>query len=453
MQGFSGKPCVITQTFINKVFFIIIMLEKTLKQWNIWWVDKKVPENKKRIPRQDLLKELLGFLSAKEVLVLSGVRRCGKSTMAYQLIDVLLEKTDPKNILYFNFDDPVTEKNTDFLENVFRSFLKLNNPKGKKFVFFDEIQNVAEWEKWVKKYYDLFGDEIKFVLTGSNNTLLSDNLSKLLTGRILVKKIFPLSFKEFLSFNKFEAKDFDLQKEELQHYFSRYLLIGGFPEVVLEKNSDINIQRLREYSGNILFRDIVLSQEIRETAKLNELANHVFSNVSSPFSYNSLSKVTGLNIHTVKEYLFFLENAYLVFQVNFFSYSLKESLAIQKPRKIYCIDNGLRNAVSFNFSKDEGRLAENIVFIELRRRGKEVHYWKGKKEIDFVIKNRDNSLTAINVTYTDTIPERETSALKEFREKFNKTKDLILITKNTEKTADGVAFIPLWKWLLKTTGK
>ena len=143
-----------------------------------------------------------------------------------------------------------------------------------------------------------------------------------------------------------------------------------------------------------------------------------------------------------------LENAYLIFQLRYFSYSVKESIMMQKPRKLYCIDNGLRNAVSFKFSKDEGKLAENLVFIELKRRNKEVYYRKNKREIDFVIMNKDQTLTAINVSYTDKVNEREMKSLLEFKKEFKKAKELILLTNDLEQKKDGIEFIPLWKWLV-----
>lgn len=425
-------------------------MKDMLKKWNTWWVYGKVPENKKQIIREEILNSILKIIGPKEIIALTGVRRSGKSTLIYQVIDRLLDKVNPKNILYFNFDEPLKEKNIDALELIFKTFFELNNPKGRKYVFFDEIQNISGWEKWIKKYYDMFGDEIKFIITGSNSTMLSDNLSKLLTGRMFTKKIFPLSFNEFIIFNNLMIKDTALQKEEIKHYFLRYLTEGGFPEVVLEKDPEINEQRLREYFDSILLRDIISSRNIRETVKLRELASYAMTNISSIFSYNNISKAVGINIHGIKEYLHFLENAYLVFQLRYFSYSLKESIMLQKPRKIFCIDNGLRNAVSFKFSKDEGKLAENLVFIELRRRDKEIYYWKNKWEVDFVIKNKDQSLSAINVSYTDEIKKREAEALLELKEEFrSKVKELIILTEDTEKRENGIRYIPLWKWLLE----
>ncbi|MBA3064440.1 ATP-binding protein, partial [Candidatus Woesearchaeota archaeon] len=269
-------------------------------------------------------------------------------------------------------------------------------------------------------------------------------------GRILTKMVFPLAFKEFLTFNKFELKDIDIQKQEIKHYFLDYLNKGGFPEVVLETDDYINNLRLKEYYDGILLRDIVQPRNIREVSKIMDLSNYCMTNTSALISYNNISKITGLNITTLKEYLLFLESAYLIFQLKFFSYSLKESIAIQKPRKIYCIDNGLRNSVSFKFSKDDGKLAENLTFIELKRRNKEIYYWNGKREVDFIIKNKDQSLTAINVSYTNEIDEREIKGLEEFKAKFkSKVKRCILLTNSLSKKEKNIEFIPLWKYLLE----
>ena len=151
---------------------------------------------------------------------------------------------------------------------------------------------------------------------------------------------------------------------------------------------------------------------------------------------------------TVKEYFNYIEESRMLFEISIFSYSLK--VQTRNNKKIYCIDNGLRNAVSFQFSKDEGRLAENLVFIELKRKEKEIYYWKNNVEVDFIIKNKDNSLTAINVSYTNKINKREINSLLKFKKEFQKTKELILLTKDLEKTEQNIKFIPLWKWLLKS---
>ncbi len=420
-----------------------------LKKWNPWWVYGNVPKERLGIRREELLSRLSILVKAKEIVGITGVRRGGKSTILYQLIDVLLSKGVPaKNILYFNFDEPLPENGINTLDKVYNAFLELNNPPGRQYLFLDEIQNVGEWERWVKTRYDLKGEKLKFFVTGSNTSLLSDSLAKLLTGRMLPKEVYPLSFREYLLFNGFELKDTDLQKGEIKHHLMKYLEEGGFPEAVLDKNSELNRQRLREYFNSILFRDIVATREIKESAKLAELSQYVATNIAGTFSYNKISKTINLNINTLKEYLHYLQQAYLIFQVNYFSYSLKETLAIQKPKKMYMIDNGMRNSVGVRFTQDEGKLVENLVFMELKRRGLEVYFWKGKNEVDFVTKDQKGSLQAINVTYGATIEPREKKGLQEFKETFKKA-DMLLITRDIEKTEEEIKHTPLWKWLLQ----
>jgi len=425
-------------------------MKEILKRWNPWWLYGKVPESKKRIERPETLDGITKLLKIKEIISITGVRRCGKSTVLYQAIDYLVENgIHPTNILYFNLDEPLEDKSISILDSIFENFIEINNPAGRKYIFLDEIHNIENWEKWLKKYYDLYDTDIKFVITGSNSTMLSDNLSTLLTGRVISKPIYPLSFKEYLEFAGFKLNDTDVQRSEVVHHFLKYLNNGGFPEVVLEADMDINHMRLNEYFDSILLRDIVVSKKIRESSKLIELANYSLTNISALLSYMKISKAIGMSVSSVKEYLLYLEQAYLIYQLNFYSYSIKTSLAIQKPRKIYCIDNGLRNAASFKFSSDEGKLAENSAFIELKRRNHEVYYWNGHREVDFVVKNRDNTLIGINVTYTDVIDEREIKALLEFKENFQgRVSELILLTRNVDKSEDGIMYVPIWKWLL-----
>ncbi|HJH32617.1 MAG TPA: ATP-binding protein [Methanosarcinaceae archaeon] len=427
-------------------------MKETLKLWNPWWLYAKVPESKKRIARPETVDGIIKLLNIKEIICITGVRRCGKSTVLYQVIDHLVENgINPMSILYFNLDEPFEDKSIRILDRIFENYIEINNPAGRKYIFLDEIQNIENWEKWLKKYYDLYDRDIKFIITGSNSTMLSDKLSSLLTGRLISKTVYPLSFKEYLAFIGFELKDTDVQKSEVIHHFLNYLNNGGFPEVVLEMDVDINHMRLKEYFDSILLRDIVVGKNIRESSKLIELANYSLTNISALLSYMKISKTIGLSVSSIKEYLLYLEQAYLIYQLNFFSYSIKTSLAIQKPRKIYCIDNGLRNAASFKFSPDEGKLAENITFIELKRRRLDVYYWKGRRGVDFVVRNKDNSLTGVNVTYSDVIGEREIKALLEFKENFQeRVSELILITRNVEKTENGITYVPVWKWLLES---
>ena len=201
----------------------------------------------------------------------------------------------------------------------------------------------------------------------------------------------------------------------------------------------------------IIYRDIVDRFSIRNTILLKDLLKFLITNIGNSFSISAYHRAIGKDIAAGKEtiiaYLSHLNDINLVYLVVLFSYSMKRQQV--NPRKVYCADNGLRNAVAFRFSKDEGRLAENLVFLELKRRSKEPFYWKKSNEVDFVVKDDDGSLTAINVSYTDTIDEREIKGLMEFAWEFKSNiRELLILTKDTEKIEGKISYIPVWKWML-----
>ena len=212
------------------------------------------------------------------------------------------------------------------------------------------------------------------------------------------------------------------------------------------KQENFKTKLLEQYFDDILYKDIVDRYNLN-SQKAKDLALYLITNFTSLVSLRNLRNSLKISYDTIKDYMSYYKEAFLFFTMDHFSYSFKEQKTLAS--KIYCIDNGLRNAVSFKFSKDEGKLAENCVFIQLQRQEKKPYYWKNRGEVDFVIKNKDNSLTAINISYTDKIEERETKALLDFKKEFKaKAKQLTLITKDTEKKENGIKFIPLWKWLL-----
>ncbi len=388
-----------------------------------------------------------------KIITLSGSRRSGKTFYFYQLIKNLLLNIPKKRIIYINFeDDRILPLDVKELDNILEGYYELypENKEKEIYLFFDEIQNIELWEIYVRRIYDK--EKVKIFITGSNSKMSSQEISTSLRGRTLTFNIFPLSFKEFLRFNNIKIKnDISYSKErfKIKNLFGKYLLFGGFPEVVNEKNN-LEQDILRNYFGVMIYRDIVERFSIRNTKLLKEISKFILTNISSPFSinsyYNYLKDKIAVSKETLFEYVSYLEEIGMIFLVPIFSYSIKKQQA--NPKKVYCVDNGLRNTVSFVFSKDIGRLAENLVFIELKRKNKEIYFWKNKGEIDFIVKNKNNSLTAINVCYSDEIPEREIKVLLEFKKNFNKTKELIIITKDNEKYEQGILFIPLWKYLL-----
>jgi predicted AAA+ superfamily ATPase len=215
---------------------------------------------------------------------------------------------------------------------------------------------------------------------------------------------------------------------------------------VLQDDERTKDDYLKAYYDSIVYRDIIMVNEIRNQKALAELLHYLFTNVTAPYSYRRLKDLFGIDPDTVQDDIYFAEMAKVLFEVPHFAYSLQ---AQKRPnRKIYCIDNGLRNAVSFRLSEDEGKLAENLVFVELLRSGAIPFYWKKKKEVDFVVKGPDNLLTAISVSYTDAISAREKDGLQEFTGEFgHRVKEMIILTKDTEQVTENINLIPLWKWL------
>ncbi len=424
-----------------------------LVEWNPWWEDAELVRNLEGLPRPGY-KELIYSVEIREITIITGVRRSGKSTLMYQIIGNLLrEGVDPKQILFVNLEDKKLIK--DSLDDIYAAYRSGLNPDKKAYVFLDEVHKKEGWEAWIRKKYDLKTDN-KFVISGSSSYLLKKDYSTLLTGRNITFEVFPLSFKEFLLFKNLVIGEDNLKEgiivEEtrlrIMNYFREYVNIGGFPEISL-KQEEYKERLLEQYFDDIIYKDIVDRYNLNSQIT-KELALYLMANFTSLVSLRGLRNSLGLSYDTIKDYFSHFKEAFLFFTLDFFSYSLKEQKT--RPSKIYCVDNGLRNAVSFRISQDDGKLAENLVFLELKRLDKEVFYWKGKAEVDFVVKNSDRSLTGINVTFSEDINEREIKSLLEFKKTFKMARELVLLTKDLEKKERGIRIMPLWKWLLEEKG-
>ncbi|MFH1222569.1 MAG: ATP-binding protein [Candidatus Micrarchaeota archaeon] len=420
-----------------------------LAEANPWWTHKKVSDELKGRPRTEY-GLLLKSIDVPEITIITGVRRSGKSTIMYQMVDSLLNKgIPPEQILFVNLEDNKLVKDT--LDDLYDAYRQNMNPEGEAYVFLDEIHKKDGWETWLRTKYDRKA-KCKFVISGSNSHLLKKEYSTLLTGRNLTFEVFPLSFREFLDFKGVEINRqnikkgliLDSEKYVIIKAFAEYLGVGGFPNVFF-KDKDFRTKLLAQYFDDILYKDIIDRHNLN-SQKAKDLALYLITNFTHIISLRGIRNSLGLSYKSIVDYTSYYKEAFLFFTLDHFSYSMKEQKT--RPAKIYCIDNGLRNAVSFRFSKDEGKLAENLVFIELQRRAADIYYWKGNGEVDFVIKNTDQSLTAVNVSYGDKIDEREVSPLLDFKTKFKKTRELLILTKNIERKKDGITFIPLWKWLL-----
>jgi uncharacterized protein len=390
---------------------------------------------------------------AKKVMVVGGVRRSGKTFYFYQIMKGLSKAVPRELMIYINFDDdrlaPLSLPDLGELMEAYYELYPGN--KGKQVhLFLDEVQSVPGWELFARRVYEREGAAV--YVTGSSALLSKGEIATQLRGRTLYRTMFPFSFREFLRLKGVEVGidvQYSQERFAVKSLLGEYLEKGGFPEAIGAEKA-LWRETLETYYEMSLYKDIVEKHGVRNPALLRAIAKFLLANVSSQFSingyYKSIKGSMPVGKETVMEYLSYLEESGMVFLSPMFDYSLKVQQA--NPKKAYCIDNGLRNAVSFMFSADLGRLAENMAFVELKRRGNETYYWKGRNEVDLVVKDRDGSIEAINVTYTDDIGSRELKGLLEFKKTFPKAKNLTILTRDTEKSEEGVQYVPLWKWLL-----
>lgn len=376
-------------------------------------------------------------LSTDAAVVITGVRRCGKSILAY-----MLAKNEKS--AYVNFEDERLALDASELNAVLEAIHSLKGDVN--LIIFDEIQNINGWERFVSRLLLTK----KIVITGSNARLLSKELATFLTGRHINSTLFPFSFREFCVWKKFKPTHQTKDIAQTKMYLQEYIKNGAFP--LTYKLGNVF---LLEMYRDILERDIVQRYNIKYVKVLKDIAKYLISQCSRELSYNQLRNIFGVkSVHTVKNYISYLQNAYLVFLLERFSYKLKEQALA--PKKVYCIDTGLINAVGFNISTDMGRILENIVAVELLRNGKEVYYWKDhqQREVDFVIKKGKKIIQLIqvcaDVSHIST-KEREIKALLTARREL-KCKNHLIITYDYEadEKYDGIViqYIPLWKWLL-----
>lgn len=371
-----------------------------LKTWNLW--EKEIFAG---IRRGHYIAKIFPYLERKEVLVLKGIRRSGKSTIVKQLmLELVKQGVEKKQIVYLGLEDYrfAGKLSIDLFEEVLLAYKEYSKNKRRIYFFIDEIQKITSWEKWIRTKYDL-DENIKFIVSGSSAALLSKELSTLLTGRNISFTIMPLSFTEYLAFTK----------EEDEVGLERYMKYGGFPEIVLERSIEKKEVLIQQYFEDILHKDIIDRHAIRNTKQVMDLALYLISASGAKVSVNKLSKVFGLAKDTIQTYINYMCEAYILFEVGYFSYSAKVKHDVSKLPKLYCTDTSFVYHMNRQYFKNNGKLFENVVCIKLAEKGKEIHYWgEGESEVDFIIEKR-----AINVTATDKIHARERKGLEDFNKK------------------------------------
>ncbi|MCK5507320.1 MAG: ATP-binding protein [Desulfobacterales bacterium] len=395
--------------------------------------------------QRNLFQKLIKNLSVKHIQVLQGIRRSGKSTLFKLVINNLIESCDPMEILYLNLEDPFFIKYNKMPEKLYEIVETAQKMTGKKvrYFFLDEVQAITGWEKYVKTVYD--NEEFKKIfITGSNSSLLNGEFATLLTGRFLSLMVYPLSFSELLKINGITSYVQLVQnKANVLAIVDTMLKYGSFVEV-FDNNEELKRDIISSYYDTILLKDCVSNNYIRDIKSFKELSYYLISNIASPFSYSSLAKAINIHDKSAKEFVQYLQQAYLLSELKLFSWSLKEQQ--NNKKKPYLIDNGFIN-LSFQFSSNSGTLLENLVFSEFHKTGKDLYFYNKGFDCDFIIKNKDNTLEAVQVCYelNDQNKKREVGALKKI-DNYYKTSSKSIITYNQEIKVEGIKVVPFWKY-------
>src|SRR3989344_1703941 len=368
---------IIMKTFINLNFHYISMLsEEQIKE--ILIKQRETILNKKYGIERVVLKEVESKIKLPHIIVLTGLRRSGKSTLLRQLIH---KQYHDEDFYYLNFED---ERLFNFPANEFnRLYEGLIHLYGNHKTFFlDEVQNVAHFETFVRRLYE---EGFKFFITGSSATLLSKELGTKLTGRHVDIIVRPFSFLEFL-----ELKGVKMNKEsvykieskvEIKKYFEEYLVKGGMPEYLTYNDPEL----LTKAYEDTVMKDIAVRYKVNNVSVLRELYSYLISNFANKFSFNSIKKFVNINsVNTIKKFIGYLEETYFAKTINKFDYSYKKQIINDK--KFYLLDNGFIEVLSKKFTKDKGWLLENIVFITLSNK-QEVFYYSNQHECDFIFCN------------------------------------------------------------------
>jgi uncharacterized protein len=428
----------------NKLFGI-------LNDWNYW--DKPLPEF---VARETYQAKINNYLSSGEVIVLKGIRRSGKSTLMINHIrHLIVNGVDIKEILFVNFEDPRFNGETDseLLEQIFEVYKEFVNNETKPHIFLDEVQNVAQWEKWVLTGYEL--NRAHFYITGSSSKLLSREFGTALSGRFLAINVLPLSFREYLSFKGMpepDKKNLVTQKVRYKIAFNEYIKEGGFPKISYLED-DLKREEIIMYYETIILKDIVARHNLKNYDNVKKVALYLLSNIGKPLNLNKVRTSLSLSYDLADNYFEYLKDTFLLFEVNQYDYSINKQFSSR--RKVYCIDNGILTYTSFRISEDYGRYLENLVFVELMRRGQDVYFHQGKKECDFVIREGINIRQAIQVSRTlqdEETKKREMEGLLEALGTYGLNDGMILTEdEEYEMNVENRRIIvkPVWKWLLE----
>jgi predicted AAA+ superfamily ATPase len=398
------------------------------------------------------------WLERPEILVILGMRRTGKSTLLRQIAGRLRRRGIPdRDVLFLNFEDPLflelppVPASLDRILSVYRAVLR---PAGRPWLLLDEVQAVEGWGRWVRAQQET--GQARVAVTGSSSGLLEPEAATVLTGRTVQFRLDPLSFKEFLSFRGREATELEQHglASGLSPLLAEYLQYGGLPEPVLAPSDNLRETLLRRYFQDILFRDVVARHGVRDLRGLEQVAHHLLVHTGALVTWNRIKDQYGLNLDPVRSYAAALEGCHLLRTMPRFSFRVPEQA--RAPRKVYASDTGLRNAVSFRFSADLGRLAETAVFNHVARDPDlRLYYHADHGECDFVAWRGATPIRAVQVCFGDAgaeIPAREVEGLHGALVRFGLDEGLV-VTRDAlfERKLEGrtIRGVPLASFLLE----
>jgi len=397
-------------------------------------------------------------LDSGKIITLIGVRRCGKTSILYEMINKLSQSIEKTKILFLNFEDERLGLTVDELDLVLQSYRELypEQDLSQCYFFFDEIQNITGWEKFVRRVYDTVSQHV--FVTGSNSKLLSSEIATSLRGRTLSFEVYPLSFSEYLSFKEITV---DLYASKSLSYIknaqSTFLKEGGFPEIAV-MGEEYKVKILQEYFNVLLYKDLVERYNISNTVALKFFLKRIMASSTKQISINKIYnelKSNGIKIgkNTLYDFLEYAQNIYVALTLQKYDHSL-----VQKElgeRKVYSIDIGLNNAIEFRFSDNIGKALENAVFLELKRAGEEVYYYRdSSSECDFLVSENTKVTKALQVTYdmsSDETRKRELKGVVNACNTFGLSSAMIVTYDSDEViTHEGIeiVLIPFFKWCL-----
>ncbi len=426
----------------------IDILKRIIKEFH----NRGIPSFKKR--------DIKTLENINKIISIIGPRRAGKTYFLYQHMDSLIKKGVPlEHILYINFEDERLSffENWDY-DNIFISYKSLY-PEVKDeeiYIFFDEIQNLKNWEKFIRRVYDTKTKNI--FITGSNTYLLSSEIATSLRGRTLSIEVLPLSFKEFLSFKEIEPELYTTNGiATLERVFEEFLVWGGYPELI-GYSYDIRLRILQEYFNVMIYKDLIERYNIGDVHIIKYLLKRIYSSFTKEFSVNKLynelkSRGFAITKDKIYNYIHYIRNGYFAKIVEKYNPSIvKQELG---TKKIYLFDNGMYSANTVRLETNKGKLLENLIFIELHRRYKDIFFYKNRFECDFIILDAKEAL-AIQATYllTPENMEREIKGIYKVLKRFPKIKNGIIIAHKIQENLDlpkldkNIKIVNAIKWML-----